>query len=172
MPKLTTQPIACRPHNHKACVKKAMAAARAACREAGARLTPMREQVLLLIWQSHRPLGAYDIIDQLSARLRHSGERNKLVAPPTVYRALEFLLAQGLIHRIASRNAFVGCSIQGTDHISQFLLCQECGIAIEMASTAVDQAIQQNATSYGFSIDAETIEISGRCSGCRDRSPE
>lgn len=169
MPKLATHPIACRPHNHAICVDKAMAAARSACEDAGVRLTPMREQVLFLVWQSHKPLGAYDIIDQLSRQMSLEGKRSKVIAPPTVYRALEFLQAQGLVHRIASLNAFVGCSIQGSDHISQFLLCRDCGIAIEMESDAIDQAIRQNASSYGFSIDTETIEIMGCCVSCRSK---
>jgi len=142
-----------------------MAAARKACLEAGARLTPTREQVLLLIWQSHKPLGAYDIIAQLTAQ-KHEGE-NKVVAPPTVYRALEFLLQQSFIHRIASLNAFVGCSLHQAAHISQFLLCSACGIAIEMDSETINQAVQHKADSFGFAIQSETIEVIGLCSNCQ-----
>ncbi len=166
MPETVNTPIACRPHNHNSCVETAMTAAKRACQESGARLTTTREQVLLLIWQSHKPLGAYDIIDQLSERMRAQGKRQKSIAPPTVYRALDFLQERGFIHRIASLNAFVGCSIHDTDHISQFLLCRDCGIAIEIASQAVNQAISRNAMDNGFSIDTETIEIIGRCSRC------
>ena len=172
MPDSVNTPIACRPHNHNTCVDKAMAAAKDACQKAGARLTPTREQVLLLIWQSHKPLGAYDIIDQLSEQMRALGQRQKSIAPPTVYRALDFLQELGFIHRIASLNAFVGCSIHDSAHISQFLLCRDCGIAIEIASNTLNQAIYENASANGFSIDTETIEVSGSCARCRGNAPQ
>ena len=114
-----------------------------------------------MIWQSHKPLGAYDILGMLS-------EGDKVVAPPTVYRALEFLVSHGLAHRIESKNAFVGCSLSTSEHVCQFLLCRECGIAIEMESPAIANAIQRNANQYGFRIDNETIEITGLCQRCRD----
>ncbi len=165
MPNLIKKHIACQPHNHNKCVETAMAVAREMCLEAGVRLTPTREQVLFLIWQSHRPLGAYDIIGQLTAH--KDQQKRKVVAPPTVYRALDFLLEQGLVHRIASLNAFVGCSIQSTNHPSQFLLCSECGIAIEMESEKINHAIRQKAESYGFKIYTETIEVIGLCAACQ-----
>ena len=165
MPYSVKKHIACQPHNHNDCVDTAMALARTTCLEAGLRLTPTREQVLFLIWQSHKPLGAYDIIAQLTAH-KHEGER-KVIAPPTVYRALEFLLTQGFIHRIASLNAFVGCSLHKAEHISQFLLCSQCGIAIEMDSQNINRAIQQKADSFGFAIQSETIEVIGLCSRCQ-----
>lgn len=168
MPDQANTPIACRPHNHNDCVDTAMKVARKVCQEAKVRLTPTREKVLFLIWQSHKPLGAYDIIAQLSAQ---ESDGKKVVAPPTVYRALEFLLEQGFIHRIASLNAFVGCSIHNSDHISQFLLCRECGIAIEMESEAINEAVRQNAETYGFAIDTETIEVIGLCTCCQETAP-
>lgn len=161
MPKATTTHIACRPHDHNNCIETALSQARQTCLASGARLTAIRERVLQLIWQSHKPLGAYDIIAMLS-------DQQKVVAPPTVYRALEFLLDQGLVHRIASLNAFVGCSLHNREHISQFLLCRGCGIAIEMDSRAINQAIQQNADTYGFVVDKETIEVSGLCQRCQE----
>jgi len=170
MPNSPRNHIACQPHNHKDCVDTAMAIARKTCLEAGVRLTPTREQVLFLIWQSHKPLGAYDIIAQLSEH-KHQLSK-KVVAPPTVYRALEFLLEQGFIHRIASLNAFVGCSLHRAEHMSQFLLCSACGIAIEMASDSINQAIRQKADSFGFAIKAETIEVIGLCSCCQTGKAE
>ena len=90
-------------HDHRRCVANALDDAEAVCAERGARLTPVRRRVLEIIWQSHRPLGAYAILEVLSGE-GHSP------APPTVYRALEFLLTHGLVHRLSSLNAFIGCS--------------------------------------------------------------
>ena len=93
-------------HDHGHCLANALQYATAVCTERGARLTPVRQRVLEIIWQSHRPLGAYAILEVLSAE-GHSP------APPTVYRALEFLLTHGLVHRLSSLNAFVGCTRPG-----------------------------------------------------------
>lgn len=155
-----TTPIPCRDHDHDKCMSDAIQRARQICQANNARLTPIRERVLELIWQSHNPLGAYDILAML-------GNDGKPAAPPTVYRALDFLLAQGLVHRIASQNAFVGCSLSSHPHVSQFLLCRDCGVAIEIEAPAITKAIAHNADQYGFRIDNETIEISGLCQCCQ-----
>jgi len=160
MTKQNTTPIPCTPHNHEHCMDSALERARRVCEENQVRLTPIREKVLRLVWQSHNPLGAYDILPMLS-------KDGKVAAPPTVYRALDFLVAQGLVHRIASKNAFVGCSLASTQHISQFLLCRKCGVAIEIEAPAITEAIAHNADQYGFQIDNETIEISGLCQCCQ-----
>src|SRR5690606_10698879 len=90
------------PHDHEQCVSDALAAAEQVCERSGARLTPVRRGVLGLVWQSHRPMGAYDLLDTLAR------EDDRRPAPPTVYRALDFLQEHGLVHRIASLNAFIG----------------------------------------------------------------
>src|SRR5262245_4876474 len=107
-------------HDHDRCVTDALSAAEAVCARAGDRLTPLRRRVLELVWASHRPAGAYALLD----RLREDGRG---AAPPTVYRALDFLLERGLIHRIESLNAFVGCAHPGENHLVQFLICRSCG---------------------------------------------
>ena len=101
---MTDTPLAARPHDHSRCVSHALAEAEAICARQGLRLTALRKRVLELVWASHKPLGAYDILGVLS------DEDGRRAAPPTVYRALDFLLENGLVHRIASLNAFVGCS--------------------------------------------------------------
>ena len=103
-------------HDHRHCVTNALDDAKTICSERGARLTPVRQRVLEIIWQSHRPLGAYAILEVL-AKEGHSP------APPTVYRALEFLLTHGLVHRLSSLNAFIGCTRPGHPGAGQFLLC-------------------------------------------------
>src|SRR3546814_13619005 len=101
---MSKTPLACTPHDHDHCVSHALAEADSLCARQGVRLTALRKRVLELVWQSHKPLGAYDILAQLTEQ---DGRR---AAPPTVYRALDFLLENGLVHRIASLNAFIGCN--------------------------------------------------------------
>src|SRR3954453_3718975 len=97
-----TAPFQPKDHDHADCVAAALGAAERLCARRGARLTELRRRVLELIWRSHEPIGAYALLDRL-------GRERGRVAPPTVYRALEFLIAHGLVHRIASLNAFIGC---------------------------------------------------------------
>lgn len=148
-----------RPHNHDACVSQALADARAVCHEKNARLTPTRERVLELIWQSHKPLGAYDVLAELAAEGHNA-------APPTVYRALDFLRQHGLVHRIASLNAFIGCAHIGEHHTGMFLICQSCGNVLELKDTAVSDAIQNAAGAEAFRTQSITLEVAGLCPGC------
>jgi len=147
-------------HDHLRCVADAMADAVNLCRSRGARLTPLRSRVLAIIWQQHKPLGAYDILAVLNGEGRSA-------APPTVYRALDFLLEQGLVHRLSSLNAFVGCSRPGHAGSGQFLICRSCGNAAEVNDHDVERAISRSALSHGFTVNAHTVEISGVCSDCR-----
>ncbi len=135
--------------------------ARTLCARDEVRLTPIRETVLTLIWQSHRPLGAYDIIEQLS---ESSGKR---VMPPTVYRSLDFLLARGLIHRLATLNAYIGCPFPGSAHSNVFMVCRLCGSAAECSVDAINSAIIATAARTGFEIESQTIEVSGLCPACQ-----
>jgi Fur family transcriptional regulator, zinc uptake regulator len=148
-------------HDHEFCVESAVSLARSLCQEKGIRLTPLRERVLELVWSSHRPIGAYEILDVL--RSERGG-----AAPPTAYRALDFLMENGLIHRVESLNAFVGCADAGHRHGGQFLICQNCGKALELQDKSLDIAIAEVARKAGFSIDSRTIELIGTCPFCRD----
>lgn len=146
-------------HDHGPCVASALAMADEECRRRGARLTDIRRRVLELVWSSHAPVGAYALMQALGK-----------AAPPTVYRALDFLLAHGLIHRIETLNAFVGCPHPGQPHTGQFLLCRQCGRAAEIDGETIGQAIAQAAASLGFSVEAVTIEARGLCPDCRGAS--
>ena len=157
---MSESPLACHPHDHSHCVASALAAADQVCKRDGARLTSLRRRVLELVWQSHQPLGAYDILGQLSA------EDGRRAAPPTVYRALDFLLEHGLVHRIASQNAFVGCNQPGEHHQGCFLICRQCHTAIELEAPEVDSAIHAAARAIGFQVEGQTVEIRGLCSRC------
>lgn len=158
---MSPTPIACRPHDHSRCVSEALSEADQLCTRQGVRLTALRRRVLELVWQSHKPLGAYDILATLSEQ---DGRR---AAPPTVYRALDFLLENRLVHRIASLNAFIGCTHPEHPHQGQFLICRQCHSAIELENLAISQAIGQAANGAGFAVEGETVEVVGLCSRCR-----
>jgi len=147
-------------HDHAKCVRAALARAEQICAARGVRLTDIRRHVFELVWQSHNPVGAYDVLERLSAKSRKA-------QPPTVYRALEFLLAQGLIHRIESLNAYIGCTVPDIDHAGQFLICRDCGMAAELIDSRIDAAIGKGAQAVGFCIEHPTVELEGVCARCR-----
>jgi Fur family zinc uptake transcriptional regulator len=136
-------------------------AAERICRERGVRLTEQRRRVLEILCSSHRPMGAYDILAEL-------GEEMPGAKPPTVYRALEFLQAQGLVHRLESLNAFVGCTHPEHPHASQFLICRDCGEVEELESKSLGQTLDQALERSGFEADSRVIEVTGRCARCTD----
>lgn len=147
-------------HDHGHCIDEALQAAETICTETGSRLTPLRRRVLEMVWQSHEPVGAYDLLD----RLREERHR---AAPPTVYRALDFLLAHGLIHRIESLNAYVGCGEPRTDHGGQFLICGHCGSVAELDDHDILDMIQAKARRQGFRVQRQTVEVLGLCPNCK-----
>lgn len=151
------------PHNHDVCVAHALADARSICQQHNARLTPTRERVLELIWQSHKPLGAYDVLAVLA-------EDGHNAAPPTVYRALDFLQQHGLVHRIASLNAFVGCTHTGRAHNGMFLICRSCSNVLELTAPEVASAVANAAASESFRPEEVTMEIAGTCPRCHAES--
>ena len=159
---MSANPISFTQHNHAPCINDAMETARDICLQRGVRLTDSRAQVLALIWQSHRPIGAYTILELISTASA------KRVAPPTVYRALDFLLEQGFIHQIKSLNAFLGCPSPADPHHHQsyFLICKHCGNAMEFYDEQISKKIRKQASKVGFTVKAESLEISGVCSAC------
>lgn len=158
-------PTAYEHHDHHQCIDEALLAARKICQKNGARLTALREQVLTKVWQSHRPLGAYAILELLA------DEAQGHPAPPTVYRALDFLQENGLVHRLASLNAYIGCDAAGRAHDSQFLICRHCQVTVEVASQSVSSALQSCAERRDFAIHHSSVEIVGDCPNCRLAQP-
>jgi Fur family zinc uptake transcriptional regulator len=150
-------------HDHQDCVRDALEAAERSCQAQGARLTPIRRRVLELVWASHEPVGAYGLLDRLAA------EGIKAV-PPTVYRALDFLLEQGLVHRLERLNAYVGCSHRHGPHAAQFLICAGCGRVAELDDPAIGSALLKGAASRGFTVSRQTVEVEGLCADCRTSS--
>ena len=149
-------------HDHANCMESALDRAAALCGERGVRLTPLRRRVLELVWVGHKPLGAYEILDTLKTERPGA-------APPTVYRALDFLAAQGLVHRIESLNCFVGCSDPEFPHSGQFLLCTSCGSAAELNDVRIDDAVRDSAAEAGFTVGRRTIEVHGLCPHCQEQ---
>lgn len=152
-------------HDHAACQAHLLNQAELTSTASGARLTPMRRRVLELLLEDHRPLSAYDILNRLNTG-REAAHSGRPLAPPTVYRALDFLVAHGLAHRLNSRNAFVGCAHPGEQHAAHFLICIHCGVVLEITQPAITEGIAQAAKDAGFTVTASTIEIEGCCPHC------
>ncbi|MGV6806516.1 MAG: Fur family transcriptional regulator [bacterium] len=148
-------------HDHSRCIEAALHRATLLCEARKAKLTPIRESVLRLIWQSHKPLGAYEIVEKLP---RNNGKR---ILAPTVYRSIEFLSELGLIHRIASLNAFIGCPFPESVHSDLFMICSECGTAAECSTDSVNAAIEAAVSKTGFAMDAQRVEVTGLCPQCQ-----
>ncbi|MFI4988719.1 MAG: transcriptional repressor [Alphaproteobacteria bacterium] len=146
-------------HDHRDCLAQALHTADRLCALRGVRLTELRRRVLELVWRSHGPVGAYAILDALR-------EDGRAAAPPTVYRALEFLSEQGLVHRIESRNAYLGCADPEHPHASQFLLCARCGAASELHDGRIQGVIGESAREIGFRVQHLMVEVIGLCPTC------
>ncbi len=139
--------------------------AEALCTARGARLTELRRHVLALVLEIDRPAGAYDMLEQL--RPDHKG-----AAPPTIYRALDFLLAQGLIHKVERLSAYVGCvhgmALDGHAHAhtAQFLICTSCGQVEELDDPGIGESLARAAGGIGFRIHRSVVEADGVCAAC------
>ena len=130
------------------------------CKQHGLRLTPIRAHALRLIAEADRPVKAYELLDLMKAT-------HDAAAPPTVYRALEFLLEHGFIHKLASINAFVGCHHPGGEqHAVPFLICDNCHSAVELEDAQVVESLDARARALGFVPQAQTLEVHGLCADC------
>jgi len=143
-------------HDHKKCVSEALSTAEHLCVVRGVQLTPIRHQVLELIWDSVK---AYELLDRIKP-LQNAAK------PATIYRALDFLIEQGLIHRVESLNAFVGCSCSGHQHEQLLLICKRCNEVEERPATEVMQALSQEFDQAGFIVHSKAIEVHGICVKC------
>lgn len=153
-------------HDHNRCSDNAMALAEARCLERGQRLTAIRRKVLAALLDSHEALGAYDIIERLSPK----GLR---LAPITTYRALEFLQENGLVHRIASRNAFIACvHNHNAEDPVVFMICEGCGVIGEASSGEVTATLAAAAQRAGFKPKSPVIEMTGICAHCAKKTED
>ena len=148
-------------HDHGRCAAEAISHAERVCKERSQKLTPIRRHVLQALLASHRPLGAYEIIDELAKSMPRP-------APITIYRALDFLMANGLVHRIESRNAFLACA---HDHDAGatvvFLICERCGSVGEIPAGTMAQSLAAAARATGFVPKLSVVEITGTCAHCQ-----
>lgn len=152
--------LAFTPHDHGHCRADALARAEGMVAERGLRMTPVRRRVLEILLESHKALGAYDVLTRLAAE----GFGNQ---PPVAYRALEFLEEQGLAHRIRRLNAFAACMHAGEAHAPAFLICRVCETLAEAPAAPVVAALALAAAETGFAIERSNIEAVGLCPACQ-----
>lgn len=142
--------------HHTDCIEHALQHADDICRKTGVRLTTTRRKILAMLWQSHQPRKAYDLLAELS-------QGDVSAKPPTVYRALEFLQEMGLAHKVESLNAYIGCN--GCD-AHQYLICQKCGEVTDLGDAGLANTVSNKAAERGFKVANSIIEIKGQCEGC------
>ena len=150
-----------RPHDHRRCRREARAAVEAECRERGLRLTPARACVLDALLEAHRAMTAYELLD----RLREAGLGSQ---PPVAYRALDFLVRNGFVHRIERLSAFVACTHGGVEHAAAFLICRCCRGVAEAVLPQPGAALAASAAGQGFVLERMVIEGEGVCARCRE----
>ena len=129
------------------------------CRERGVRLTDQRRTVLQLLCVSDKPLSAYELLDRMRGVVKNP-------APPTVYRALDFLLEQSLVHKLESLHAYVGCAHPDHPHASQFLICDDCGEVAEVEDATVAKSLKAAGKAIGFRTKRPVVELLGTCARC------
>ena len=132
------------------------------CQQRGVRFTPIRQRVLEMIAEASGGLKAYELLDRLATE--HAAAR-----PPTIYRALDFLIEQGLVHRIESLNAYVACPCPEHAHGFQLLICRECGRVEELHLDDINAQLARRARELGFAVQRQTIELLGLCDACQGR---
>ncbi|HRO15249.1 MAG TPA: Fur family transcriptional regulator [Paracoccus sp. (in: a-proteobacteria)] len=153
----TSQPDAFGDHDHAVCRAATLQAALDRLAQSGARLTPVRKRTLEILLESHRAMGAYEVLGRLAA----DGFGRQ---PPVAYRALDFLVEQGLAHRVQRLNAFAACLHPDRDHAPAFLICRNCQRVAEADAGPAACALRQSA--QGFHVERLTIEALGLCPPC------
>ncbi len=148
------------PHDHTTCIRKVMTAIEARQTSENLRLTETRARVLEYLLSSHHALGAYDILERLSAD-------GLSAQPPVAYRALDYLMSKHLVHKIEGLNAYVACLHPSEAHSPAFIVCRECRFVTEAHSEA--KTLRNTATANGFKVEHVTVEAIGLCSDCVER---
>ncbi len=150
-------------HNHDRCISDGIAEAEAICAREKLQFTPVRRRVLEILLEKHQALGAYDILDVLSAEGLGS-------QPPVVYRALDFLVKHGLAHRVERLNAYTACSHVDANHAPAFLICRNCRSVSESPTDLSDGWLGHLAKETGFMIERVVVEAEGLCPNCQGTS--
>lgn len=146
-------------HDHAHCTAELLSRAERTCERRGSRLTDQRRDVLNCVAQSHSAVGAYDIIERMA-------ELGPRPAPITVYRALDFLEAHGLVHKIESLNAFIACTHQHDGRPAAMLVCETCGLVAELDATEALSSLEAAALTEGFKLRRSVVELTGTCAAC------
>ncbi len=159
----TPGPVGFDAHDHDQCVRTAITEAEAHCAAAGLRFTPVRRAALEILLREHRALGAYELLD----RLRDAGFGGQ---PPVAYRALDFLVENGFVHKIERLNAFIACAHPGASHSPAFLICRKCDAVAEAHSAPARGTLGDAARATGFKIERTVVEALGVCPSCAAKS--
>ena len=150
------------PHHHVEDAADFIAVVERVCRERGLRLTPIRANVLRLIAEAGKPVKAYELLEWV-----REGKGVGADAPPTVYRALDFLMANGFVHKLASVNSFIACHHpSSSQHSVPFLICNRCHSAVELEDRDIVRQLEERAKALGFKPQAQTLEVHGLCANC------
>lgn len=157
----------CHHHGETSCTRPSseqveyfLSQAESICDSRKQRFTALRRRVLELVCQSEHPVGAYTLLDALR-------EEGRSAAPPTVYRALDFLQQQGLVHRLATNNTYLACAHPETRHEGFFLVCRHCGMTQEVHTLGVLNKVKSYASEFDFEIERAAVEVTGLCRDCR-----
>ena len=129
------------------------------CEDNKLRLTDPRRHVLQIIDSANKPLGAYDILEKLGQHLDNP-------KPPTAYRAIDFWIEHGFVHRISSLNAYVSCCADHSHTGSQYLICSKCGAVEEIHLCSMPPKLADKAKAKGFESSFWNVEIHGLCAKC------
>lgn len=148
-------------HDHKHCIRRVMSDIEARQTTEKLRLTETRARVLQYLLASHHALGAYELLD----RLRDDGQAAQ---PPVAYRALDYLISKGLVHKIEGLNAFVACLHPSHEHSPAFVVCRACKLVSETHTDAVSSALRDTAKANGFQVEHVTVEAIGLCQACAE----
>lgn len=148
------------PHDHDHCVATALAQADQIVAARGLRMTPVRRRALEILLERHGAMGAYEVLE----RLAEDGFGHQ---PPVAYRALDFLVEAGLVHRIRRINAFAACLHPGEDHHAAFLICRGCNAVAEIPAARLRAMMEAGAAETGFIIERVSLEAAGLCPECR-----
>lgn len=158
---MTAAPVFPAPtHAHSRCKRQALEQARAVCAARNVRLTENRETVLKVLLEHHKPLGAYEIMERIDWRGRKP-------APAPIYRALEFFVELGIVHRLESRNTYFAC-FEGADNCRRaFLICDRCDTVAELPAESLFRTLNKSARNAGFEPATSMLEVRGVCPSCQ-----
>lgn len=130
------------------------------CTQRHQRFTALRRQVLELVCRCSQPVGAYSLLDEMK-------KQGRSAAPPTVYRALDFLQQQGLVHRLATNNTYLACAHPHIRHQGLFLVCSACGHTQEVHTEGIVDAVREYAADFDFLVEHAAVEVTGLCRACQ-----